>query len=127
MKLLLCDNMVELSRLNKYLDENVGNEFVVGTTRGSFYLQCGKEYPQLICELLEYDKGNKTEFITTQLKKINAAMGEDVWKKYLFEVHYSIEGSGVPQEVADIVYHTETCVSFYEKYLFDDIYILCRC
>lgn len=126
MKLLLCDNMEELSMLNKYLDGNVGNEFVVGTTRGSFYLQCRKEYPQLICELLEYDKGNKTEFITTQLKKINSAMGEDVWKKYLFEVHYSIEGSGIPQEVADIVYHTEACVSFYEKYLFDDIYILCN-
>lgn len=126
MKLLLCDNMEELSMLNKYLDGNVGNEFVVGTTRGSFYLQCRKEYPQLICELLEYNKGNKTEFITTQLKKINVAMGEDVWKKYLFEVHYSIEGSGIPQEVANIIYHTEACVSFYEKYLFDDIYILCN-
>lgn len=126
MKLLLCDNMEELSMLNKYLDGNVGNEFVVGTTRGSFYLQCRKEYPQLICELLEYDKGNKTEFITRQLKNINTAMGEDVWKKYLFEVHYSIEGSGIPQEVANIVYHTETCVSFYKKYLFDNIYIFCN-
>lgn len=126
MKLLLCDNMEELFMLNKYLDENVGNEFVVGTTRGSFYLQYRKEYPELICELLEYNNGNKTEFITTQLKKINAAMGEDVWKKYLFEIHYSIEGSGIPQEVANIVYHTETCVSFYEKYLFDDIYIFCN-
>lgn len=126
MKLLLCDNMEELSMLNKYLGKNVGNDFVVGTTRGSFYLQYRKEYPQLICELLEYDKGIKTEFVTTQLKKINSAMGEDVWKKYLFEVHYSIEGSGVPQEVANIVYHTETCVSFYEKYLFDNIYIFCN-
>lgn len=126
MKLLLCDNMEELSMLNKYLGKNVGNDFVVGTTRGSFYLQYRKEHPQLICELLEYDKGIKTEFVTTQLKKINSAMGEDVWKKYLFEVHYSIEGSGVPQEVANIVYHTETCVSFYEKYLFDNIYIFCN-
>lgn len=126
MKLLLCDNMEEFSALNKYLGKKIDSELVIGTVRGEFFLQCRKEQPKWNCELLEYRDGLKTEFVTTQLKKINSTMGEDVWKKYLFEVDYSIEGSGVPREMANIIYHTETCVSFFEKYLFDSIYIFCN-
>ena len=127
MKLLICDNMEEYHILTKRFGKHLrGSEFVIGTVQGKFLLQCSKEQPEWICELMEYKGVNKVSFVTSQLKEINNAIGEDIKKKYLFEVDYSVEGSGVSQEIANIDYNTEMCVAFYEKYLFDEIFIFCN-
>ena len=127
MKLLICDNMDEYhilaKRVGKYLSES---EFVIGTVQGKFLLQCSKEHPEWICKLMEYNGVNKSSLIISQLKEINHVMGEDINKKYLFEVDYSVEGSGVAQEIANLVYSTEMCVAFYERYMFDEIFIFCN-
>lgn len=127
MKLFLCDSMEEYHVLNKRFGKQVGeNEFIIGTVQSRFLLQCQKEHSELTCLLMEYSGGDKRSFVTQQLKKINYIMGEDLAKKYLFEVDYSIEGSGIAQEVANIVYKVEVCKNYQEQYEVEEIFIFCN-
>lgn len=127
MNLFLCDTIEEFNMLSKVQRKNLTNKDVlIGTVESRFYLYCKSNYPNLKCELVEYSGKNKNDIITDYLRGINNIMGDDIEKKYIFEVDYSIEGSGIAQEIANVVYNTETCMALYEKYKFNKMYIYCN-
>lgn len=121
MHLIVCDSINELNLIIQKWGKSIKTDFLIFTTNIRFYHLYSHEYK---IKLFESKYPVLVEETTLILKEFNEFIRMVIKKKnYVYEVGYSVEGSGIEQNIADILNTTKVCMDFFNQYKFKSIFL----